>query len=142
VINQNIKYNGEYLSSLLQALPSFNRITLQDRNTMIEIVQILLFVSVVYVSSASALAQGKGSGSIVSPYQKDDSGGSGQFKAAYKADPSLPKHTIYYLKTSPDFPMPIIVWGEGETPLIYAFAQNDPRLIEIQVHVHRKVLLC
>jgi len=49
----------------------------------------------------------------VSPYQRDDSGGSGPYKATYKADPALPKHTIYYPKTPPSFPMPIIVWGEG-----------------------------
>ena len=67
---------------------------------------------------------GKGGGSIVSPYQKDDSGGSGPYKATYKADPGLPKHTIYYPKNPPEFAMPIIVWGEGKRSLFTLFQQQ------------------
>ena len=88
-------------------------------------VKISLFLSAIFAFSATAFPQGfgkskggggksKGGGSIVSPYQRDDSGGSGPYKATYKADPGLPKHTIYYPKNPPSFSMPVIVWGEGE----------------------------
>jgi hypothetical protein len=85
-------------------------------------VQISLVLSAIFAFPATAFPQGfgkskggaKGGGSIVSPYQRDDSGGSGPYKATYKADPGLPKHTIYYPKNPPSFSMPIIVWGEGE----------------------------
>lgn len=87
---------------------------------MYQIVSLLLACS----SFATAVPQTKGSGtppkskgggSIVSPYQKDDSGGSGPYKAGYQAaDSSLPKHTIYAPKTPPPEPMPVIVWGEGK----------------------------
>jgi hypothetical protein len=80
-------------------------------------VQLSVLLSAIFVSSATAFPQGKGrskgGGSIVSPYQRDDSGGSGPYKATYKADPSLPKHTIYYPKTPPAFAMPIIVYSES-----------------------------
>jgi hypothetical protein len=77
---------------------------------------VLLLAS--FVSSVVAIPQGKGKGKgggpIVSPYQKDDSGGSGPYKAHYVADPGLPDHTIYAPKTPPKEPMPLIVWGEGK----------------------------
>ncbi|KAF2664636.1 alpha/beta-hydrolase [Microthyrium microscopicum] len=58
--------------------------------------------------------KGKGGGPIVSPYQKDTSGGSGPYKAHYTTDPGLPDHTIYAPKEAPkDVSMPLIVWGEG-----------------------------
>jgi hypothetical protein len=77
-----------------------------------------MLLSALFVSAVVALPQAKGApkggGSIVSPYQKDDSGGSGLYKAQYQADPTLPKHTIYAPKTPPtDISLPVIVWGEG-----------------------------
>jgi hypothetical protein len=98
---------------------------------MIKMVQVSVLLSAIFVSSATAFPQGKGrpkggggGGSIVSPYQRDDSGGSGPYKATYKADPGLPKHTVYYPKTPPDFKMPIIVWGEGKKLLLILFLQR------------------
>jgi hypothetical protein len=46
---------------------------------------------------------------------KDDSGGSGPFKANYTEDASLPGHTIYAPKVPPpqSEKMPVIVWGNG-----------------------------
>jgi hypothetical protein len=73
-----------------------------------------VLLSATLITAAAAFPQAKGGGSIVSPYQKDSTGGSGPYKAAYKADPSLPKHTVYYPKSPPDVPMPVIVWGEGK----------------------------
>jgi hypothetical protein len=108
-------------------------------------VQISTLLLAVFVCSATAFPQGKwgakgggskGGGSIVSPYQKDNSGGSGPYKATYKADPGLPKHTIYYPKTPPNFAMPIIVWGEGSQLLL------DARELTVhQVHAPRRELL-
>jgi hypothetical protein len=83
--------------------------------------RVLLSATLVSTAVAVAFPQvkgGGGGGSIVSPYQKDNSGGSGPYKAAYKADPSLPKHTIYYPKSPPDIEMPVIVWGEGKHYLL------------------------
>jgi hypothetical protein len=73
------------------------------------------FLVAALVSSVAAFPQGKGKGGgpVVSPYQKDDSGGSGPYKAHYVEDPSLPKHTIYAPKEPPKEPMPAIVFGEG-----------------------------
>jgi hypothetical protein len=88
--------------------------------------QTLTLLLALFISVGTAAPQAKGSGgppkakgggSIVSPYQKDDSGGSGLFKAGYQvADSSLPKHTIYAPKSPPPEPMPVVVWGEGEGP--------------------------
>ncbi|KAF2663806.1 alpha/beta-hydrolase [Microthyrium microscopicum] len=69
--------------------------------------------SIIVSALIASVAAQKGGGSIVSPYRKDDSGGSGPHKASYKADPALAKHTIYSPKTPPAEPMPLIVWGEG-----------------------------
>jgi len=46
---------------------------------------------------------------------KDDSGGSGPYKANYTEDASLPGHTIYAPKVPPppSEKMPVIVWGNG-----------------------------
>jgi hypothetical protein len=46
---------------------------------------------------------------------KDDSGGSGPFKANYTEDASLPGHTIYAPKVPPpqSEKLPVIVWGNG-----------------------------
>jgi dipeptidyl aminopeptidase/acylaminoacyl peptidase len=46
---------------------------------------------------------------------KDDSGGSGPYKANYTVDASLPNHTIYAPKTRPpdSEKLPVIVWGNG-----------------------------
>jgi hypothetical protein len=46
---------------------------------------------------------------------RDDSGGSGPYKANYTEDASLPGHTIYAPKVPPPAPekMPVIVWGNG-----------------------------
>jgi hypothetical protein len=76
-----------------------------------------IFLSAVLLSSARAVPQTKpkGGGPVVSPYQKDDSGGSGPYKAHYVADPALPDHTIYAPKSPPKEPMPLIVWGEGKS---------------------------
>jgi hypothetical protein len=76
-----------------------------------------VLISATLIAAAAAFPQG--GGSIVSPYQKDTTGGSGPYKAAYKADPSLPKHTVYYPKTPPEIPMPVIVWGEGKDNYCY-----------------------
>jgi hypothetical protein len=76
--------------------------------------RVLLSATLISTAVAIAFPQSKGGGSIVSPYQKDNTGGSGPYKAVYKADPSLPKHTIYYPKSPPDIEMPVIVWGEGK----------------------------
>jgi len=78
-----------------------------------------VFLLSILLPSAVAVPQegkgkGKGGGPIVSPYQKDDSGGSGPYKAQYVADPDLAKHTIYSPENPPKEPMPLIVWGEGE----------------------------
>jgi hypothetical protein len=85
-------------------------------------VQISILLSAVFISSAAARAfpQVKNEGGpIVSPYQKDDSGGSGPYKAAYQADPSLPQHTIYAPKQPPqNVSLPILVWGEGKKPVL------------------------
>jgi len=91
---------------------------------MLKMHKISALLLAIFVASGTAAPQakgsgsppkGKGGGSIVSPYQKDDSGGSGPFKARYQAaDSSLPKHTIYAPKSPPPEPMPVIVWGEGE----------------------------
>jgi hypothetical protein len=77
---------------------------------------ISILLSAIFLSSAGAFPQTKpkGGGPVVSPYQKDDSGGSGPYKAHYVADPGLPDHTIYAPTTPPKEPMPLIVWGEGE----------------------------
>jgi hypothetical protein len=46
------------------------------------------------------------------PGPRNTNGGSGPYKAVYKADPSLPKHTIYAPITPPkDLKLPVIVWG-------------------------------
>jgi hypothetical protein len=73
------------------------------------------FLVAALVSSVAAFPQTKpkGGGPVVSPYQKDDSGGSGPYKAHYVEDPSLPKHTIYAPKEPPKEPMPAVVFGEG-----------------------------
>jgi hypothetical protein len=46
---------------------------------------------------------------------KDDSGGSGPYKANYTEDASLPGHTIYAPKVPPPASerLPVIVWGNG-----------------------------
>jgi hypothetical protein len=46
---------------------------------------------------------------------KDDSGGSGPWKANYTEDATLPNHTIYAPKTPPpdSEKLPLIVWGNG-----------------------------
>jgi hypothetical protein len=46
---------------------------------------------------------------------KDDSGGSGPYKANYTEDATLPGHTIYAPKVPPPAPekLPVIVWGNG-----------------------------
>jgi len=45
---------------------------------------------------------------------KDNSGGSGPFKANYTEDASLPNHTIYAPKSPPaNEKLPVIVWGNG-----------------------------
>jgi len=46
---------------------------------------------------------------------KDDSGGSGPYKANYTEDATLPDHTIYVPKTPPpaNIKLPVIVWGNG-----------------------------
>jgi hypothetical protein len=78
---------------------------------------ILIVLCTILVSTVvGQITGGKGGGSIVSPYRKDDSGGSGPYKAKYwpKPDPSLPDHTIYAPVEPPkDTTMPLIVWGEG-----------------------------
>jgi hypothetical protein len=45
--------------------------------------------------------------------EKDDSGGSGPYKAKYLEDPSLPAHTIYVPINPPTEKMPILVWANG-----------------------------
>jgi hypothetical protein len=101
-----------------------------------------IFLSAVLANSVvGQITGGKGGGSIVSPYRKDDSGGSGPYKAKYypQVDPSLPDHTIYAPVSPPkDITMPLIVWGEGETqsstPLV-------PKLTRRKVHALTKALL-
>jgi hypothetical protein len=89
---------------------------------MFKMPQISIFLSILFLSSAAATPQAppggkpKGGGGIVSPYQKDESGGSGRYKAGYVADNGLPKHTIYAPKSPPEDAMPIIVWREGSSP--------------------------
>jgi hypothetical protein len=75
----------------------------------------LLYAVVISSAAVRALPQAANEGGVVvSPYQKDDSGGSGPYKAAYVADPSLPQHTIYAPKEPPqNVSLPILVWGEG-----------------------------
>jgi hypothetical protein len=79
----------------------------------------LLFLPIILAPTVLGQVKGigKGGGPIVSTYRKDDSGGSGPFKAKYwsEVDPTLPDHTIYAPKSPPkDISMPLIVWGEGE----------------------------
>ena len=48
---------------------------------------------------------------------RDDSGGSGPYKANYTMDPTLPEKTIYAPKTPPPAgeKIPVIIWGNGKT---------------------------
>jgi hypothetical protein len=86
-------------------------------------VQIPALLSAALISSVAARAfpqVANEGGPIVSPYQKDDSGGSGPYKAAYQADPSLSQHTIYAPKEPPqNISLPIVVWGEGEQSIFF-----------------------
>jgi hypothetical protein len=45
--------------------------------------------------------------------EKDDSGGSGPFKAKVLEDPSLPDHTIYVPENPGQEKLPIIAWANG-----------------------------
>jgi hypothetical protein len=101
----------------------------------------ILLPAVLATSVVAQITGGKGGGSIVSPYRKDDSGGSGPYKAKYfpQVDPSLPDHTIYAPVSPPkDVSMPLIVWGEGKTR---SFDPNEPKLIQRKVHALTKELL-
>jgi hypothetical protein len=44
---------------------------------------------------------------------KDNSGGSGPYKAKILEDSTLPMHTIYVPKNPPAEPLPVIVWANG-----------------------------
>src|ERR1700710_860153 len=46
--------------------------------------------------------------------EKDNSGGSGLYNAAYSLIPGLDNHTVYAPKVIPaDVKLPVIVWGKG-----------------------------
>jgi hypothetical protein len=47
---------------------------------------------------------------------RDDSGGSGPYKANYTEDPTLPDRTIYVPKNPPpnSEKLPVIIWGNGK----------------------------
>jgi Chlorophyllase enzyme len=66
--------------------------------------------------------------------EKDTSGGSGQFKANYVTDPTLPSHTIYAPKSRPPASekLPVIIWGNGACLAIGTMFQNF--LTEVASH--------